>query len=178
MKTQILFVLFVFALFATPVSSQSKFGLGLVLGTKAAMDDDFEEKMNFGLNARADIALSDNFSLVPNATLFLPFKNEYSMFGADVETTTTLYQVSADVHYAFINDDYKVYGIAGADYNAISVKASASSGGNSASATESDGEFGFNLGIGAGSDSFFGELVYNTEMEQVEITIGVLFGGN
>ena len=162
MKKRILFIISVIALFSLSTTAQWRYGGGLTLGSKMGMDDDFSDKMGFGIHGRADYTINEKFSIAGGLTYFFPSAPS----GIDL----TYWKLAADAHYTFMKEDFSLYGLAGLGYNYAKVKWE---GFGSAD----DSEIGLDIGAGINFNKFFGEIAYNTAPEQIEITVGILFGG-
>ena len=165
MKKRILLVVAIMALFTLSSSAQWKFGGGLALGTKMGIDDDGSDKMGFGINGRADYSINEKFSVAGGLTYFFPSAPE----GMDL----TAWKLAADAHYKFMDENFSLYGIAGLGYNYAKSKIDIMG----YSAEADDSEIGLDIGAGINYNKFFGEIAYNTSFEQIEITVGILFGG-
>ncbi len=161
MKKSLLMILVLVVIGTTSAFSQWQFGGGLSLGTESSGDGG----LGFGLNARADYAIDEQWSIAPNFTLWFP-SSDYG--------SVTMWQLNADAHYVFAaTETMNFYGIGGLNYSYIKFKFDESDffGNDSID----DSEIGLNLGAGAKMDMFFGELKYDTAFEQIAITVGVLF---
>jgi opacity protein-like surface antigen len=162
MKKSFWMILVLVVIGTTSASAQWQFGGGLSLGTESSGEGD----LGFGINARADYAINEQWAIAPNFTLWFP-----SIEGGSV----TMWQLNADGHYNFAgNETMSFYGIGGLNYSYIKVKAD-SEGPFGIDWSYDDSEIGLNLGVGANMDMFFGELKYDTAFEQIAITVGVLF---
>jgi opacity protein-like surface antigen len=168
MKKSLLMIMILAVVGTTSAFSQWQFGGGLSLGTESSGDGE----LGFGINARADYAINEQWSVAPNFTFWFP-----SVEGASV----TMWQLNADAHYHFAsNETMGFYGIGGLNYSYIKWEydydgADYDIPGFSMSGSVDDNEIGLNLGVGANMDMFFGELKYDTAFEQIAITVGVLF---
>lgn len=159
-----LFIIAVCLIATTTAFSQVQFGLGVTAGTKAKINDSFEETANFGLNARILWDFSEKFSLTGGFSYFLPF----DVTALGVEVTTNVMVFNADLVYYFMNDNgVKVYGLGGLNY--VSVKAES----GDISATES--ETSWEAGGGVMFNKFFIEAKYDGNMEQIVATVGIYF---
>ncbi len=165
-----LLVLFaVMAMVATTGVAQFKYGGGLTLGTKMAIDES-GEKMGFGINIRGDYAFNDKLSLAPGFTFILPSSADVTVPGfGSWEAKFSAWQLNADVHYILTGDEsFSIYGLGGLVLKNGTAKVEGIS--------NSESEIGLNLGAGANfGGMFFGELKYDTTFEQIGITVGVLF---
>jgi hypothetical protein len=157
MKKSLWMILVLVVIGTTSASAQWQFGGGLSLGTEAGYDE-----LGFGINARADYSLNEQWSIAPNFTFWFP-----SVEGGSV----TMWQLNGDAHYNFAgNETMSFYGIGGLNYSYIKIEAD-----GAGNWSADDSEIGLNLGAGANMDMFFGELKYDTAFEQIAITVGVLF---
>ncbi len=161
------------AISSTSVAQGWKVGGGLTLGTAVGVDDDFSEKMGFGLNVRGDYTFNEKFSVAPGFTLFFP--------GGPDEVDISAWQINGDAHYSFLEEDaFSLYAIGGLNYSKRKWDYNQSYEDEdyafSASGSVSDSEIGLNLGAGINFGSmFYGELKYDTAFEQLGISVGVLF---
>ncbi len=164
MKKSLLMILVLVVIGTTSSFSQWQFGGGLSLGTEASGDGG----LGFGINARADYAIDEQWSIAPNFTLWFP-----SVEGGSV----TMWQLNADGHYGFAGTEtMNFYGIGGLNYSYMKWEFDgADFGVPGYSGSVDDSKIGLNLGVGANMDMFFGELKYDTAFEQIAITVGVLF---
>lgn len=148
----------------TTAFSQVQFGLGATAGSKAKINDTFEETLNFGVNARVLWDFSDAFALTGGFSYFLPF--DVTMLG--VEVTTNVMVFNADAVYYFMDEnDIKVYGLGGLNYAFIKAK--------SGNVSETDSDLGWEAGGGVMFSNFFIEAKYDGNMEQIVGTVGVYF---
>lgn len=164
MKRKLMLVVAILALVSSASFAQLKYGGGLSLGTKAAIDES-GEKMGIGINARVEYAFNEKWSIAPNFTYWFPSK----VGEGEYEVKLNVWQLNADVHYSFAGDEaLSFYGIGG--LNLTGAKATVF--GFSTSETN----IGLNLGAGALlNERFFGEAKFDTEMEQLALTVGILF---
>jgi hypothetical protein len=160
---------------AIPAMSQLKYGGGLSLGTKAAIGD-AGSKAGIGINGRVLYALNEQFTIAPNFTFWLPSSQKYSFWGDSYEIKWTVWQLNADVHYNFAEQEaFKFYGLGGLNITGWKLSYSGDYEGYFGSSSSST-EIGLNLGAGTiMNDQFFGELKFDTQMEQLAITVGILF---
>jgi opacity protein-like surface antigen len=159
MKKSALMILVLVVIGTTSAFSQWQFGGGLALGTKSSGDGD----PGFGINARADYAIDEQWAISPNFALWFPSVDGYSI---------TMWQLNADAHYIFSGDEsLNFYGIGGLNYSYWKFDFD----GGESFFDYDDNEIGLNLGVGANMNMFFGELKYDTAFEQIAITVGVLF---
>lgn len=157
-------VVAILALVSSASFAQLKYGGGLSVGTKAAIDES-GEKIGLGINARVEYAFNEQWSIAPNFTYWFPSK----IGSGEYEIKWSVWQLNADVHYTFAGDEaLSFYGLGG--LNLTGAKSTVF--GYSASVTE----IGLNLGAGGKlNERFFGELKYDTKLEQIALTVGVLF---
>lgn len=173
MKRKLMLMVAILALVSSASFAQLKYGGGLTLGTKSAIDDDGDAKMGFGINARVDYAINEKLSIVPGFTFYFPSSVE--AYGEELKVS--IWKLSADAHYTFAGDEsLGFYGIGGLNYTSGKFKYEGEMG--SWDTTES--EIGLDLGVGALLNGrFFGEIIFdtagNTDDGQLGITVGVLF---
>lgn len=113
--------------------------------------------MGIGINARVEYSLNEKFAIAPNFTYW---------FSGDI---LKVWQLNADVHYTFSGDEaLSFYGLGGLNITGVSIDSDYGGGSNT--------EIGLNLGAGAKlNQKFFGEVKFDTEMEQLALTVGILF---
>lgn len=163
MKKSLLLVLILAVVGTTSAFSQWQFGGGLSLGTESSGEGD----LGFGINARADYSLNEQWSIAPNFTFWFP-----SVEGASV----TMWQLNADGHYNFAsNETMSFYAIGGLNYSYWKFDFDGIDELFGFDFSYDDSEIGLNLGAGANMNMFFGEVKYDTAFEQIAITVGVLF---
>ena len=105
---------------------------GLVLGTKASVDDDGDSKMGLGINLGGEYFFTDAISIAPSYTLFFPTEI------GDNKITPSVFNL--DGRYYFGAGDLSLYGTAGLAIQ--SVKFKYEGGSDTGNATT------FNLGAG------------------------------
>lgn len=144
--------------------SQVQFGVGVTAGTKAKINDSFEETVNFGANARVLWEFSESFALTGGFSYFLPF--DVTSFG--VEVTTNVMVLNADaVYYLMDENDIKVYGLGGLNYTSVKAK--------SGSVSNTESEVSWEAGGGVLFSNFFIEAKYDGNLEQIVGTVGIYF---
>lgn len=171
MKKVLFLVVVASVLVVTSASAQFKFGGGLSLNSKAALNNNFEETVGFGLNLRASYFFS-NFGVTLGNTAYLPSKQSADIMGVTMDTSVFIDQINAGFLYKFYNaNDFSLYGLAGPVLSIGSAKASALD----ESATESKTEMGVELGLGTNYKKLFGELKYESATKGIIFMIGVNF---
>jgi opacity protein-like surface antigen len=184
MKKVLFFVAVMLLSISTASVAQFKIGGGVTAGSKISIDDDFSEKMGFGINVRGEFSLMDKLALTPGFTYFFPSSPD----GFDL----SMWQLNADVHYTLVGagTPVSVYALGGLNYT--SVKSEFNMGDafgdafgdlgdafdvtiEGANSDETDSELGINLGAGVSFSKFYGEVKYDTAFEQVAISVGILF---
>jgi len=167
---KILFLLFVVATFSVQ-AQEFHFGGGLALGTKSGINLDSEDGIGigFGINAFTEYSFTEKISVNGGFTYFIPSKADIMM---GLEMKLTAYQIVADAHYNFLEGDFGLYGLAGLNFSSAGVTVSDDKG---KSESTSDSKVGLDLGVGAAYNVLFGELKYDTAMEQIQFTVGVKF---
>ncbi|WP_456459341.1 outer membrane beta-barrel protein [Reichenbachiella sp.] len=165
MKTKLLALALVglFSINSAIAQEQGDFraGLGIVLGTKAGVDDDGSSKMGFGLSPSIEYLITDVISGAASYDWY--FKSDVG--GTDVSISS----FNIEGRYYFMTDDTQVYGVAGLGI----VKAKIGD--------FSDSETGLNIGAGANfplSDVLGAnaELKYQTAGDgQLAIKAGVFY---
>lgn len=156
-------------------------GLGLSMGTKAALDSDTgESKLGFGITVGGDYFITDAIVIAPNFTFF--FKSSVQITGFDFSQKVS--NLDIDGKYYFLNDAVGVYGLFGLSLGFSTVEGVIDlSGFQPIPFDESDSMFGVNIGGGADyylSDKVFlnAQLKWNTPLEQLAINIGAGFNIN
>jgi len=152
-KVLFLFFVSVFVLVGSS-NAQFKFGAGLALNSKAAINDNLEETVGFGLNLRGTYLINNlGFSL--GNTAYLPSKVSMNLVGEAMEMSFFLDQINLDVMYKFLNsNDFSLYGLAGPVLSIANAKATISG----ESVTENESKVGVELGLGTNYKKLFGEL--------------------
>ncbi|SFF07938.1 outer membrane beta-barrel protein [Thermophagus xiamenensis] len=149
----------------TAVSAQLRLGGGLTMGTQAGFDED-GEKVGIGLTVKGVYPINEKWSVSPDFTYYFPTGGDYF----DVN----IWQLNANAHYHFYEmTDMGLYALGGLNYSHMKWEYDDGSGFDFPD--DSDGEIGINLGIGANVSRFFGELKYDTTLEQLALTVGILF---
>lgn len=145
--------------------AQISAGGGLAFGTEAE---------TVGINLRGQYSVTENIDAVAGFTFFFPKTTKQSFFTTSIETKTSMWSLDFDGHYNFaINDQFKVYPLAGLNITGVSVDVNGTK--------NSDTEAGLNIGAGATygfSDQLkaFAETKYTIgNFDQAVITLGVLF---
>ncbi|MFW6202912.1 MAG: outer membrane beta-barrel protein [Marinilabilia sp.] len=160
------FMFFVLAmLLAVSASAQFKVGGGLTIGTESAVDDG-GEKMGIGLTLKGVYSLNEEWAISPDFTYYFPSGGDNFDFN--------LWQINANAHYFFHDlESMRLYGLAGLNYSSWKWSFDGDEyidwGGSD------DSEIGLNLGIGALMDQFYGELKYDTALEQIALSAGIMF---
>ncbi|MCT4646102.1 MAG: porin family protein [Carboxylicivirga sp.] len=182
MKKFLMVVAF-FAALSMSSFAQVKFGGGLTMGSKMGINDSFNEKAGFGINARVLFDINEQFKIAPGLTYFFP--------GAPDGIDLSAWQLNADAHYHFYStESISLYGIGGLNYSYTKTKFDAqelvddlfgegagSLLGANGSAEESDGEIGVDIGAGISFNQFYGEVKYDSAFEgQIALSFGILFG--
>jgi opacity protein-like surface antigen len=145
-------------------SKEFRFGAGLVAGSELSIDDDGSQGFGLGLNLKGEYLIDENFSAVGGFTYYFP--------SVPNSIDLTLWQLCADMHYNFVsNNEIKLYGIGGLNYSYVDAEMKSSS----LQIQADDSEVGLNLGAGVTISHFFGELKYDTAMEQFQFTFGLNF---
>lgn len=182
-------VLFIFliGLLTTTVSAQFKFGGGVTMGSKTGIDDDGSEKMGFGVNVRGEFSLLNKLAITPGFTYFFPSAPD----GYDL----SIWQANADVHYTLVGSPgpVRLYALGGLNYTQVKTEIDL---GDTDSYEDTMGEFadffgdafsevanyddtdtdlGVNVGAGVALSKLYGEVKYDTALEQVALSVGILF---
>jgi len=145
--------------------AQISAGGGLAFGTEAE---------TVGINLRGQYGITESIDGVVGFTFFFPKTDKQRLFTSTIETKTSMWSIDFDGHYNFaINDQFKVYPLAGLNITGASVEINGSK--------SSDTEAGLNIGAGATygfSDQLkaFAETKYTIgNYDQAVITLGVLY---
>ena len=166
------FMLFGFSAIAQ-TQGEIRAGLGLALGTEAAIDDDGSSKIGLGINIGGEYLVTDVIGVAPSYTTFF----ESSVGTGTSEISVKLSSFNIDGRYYFLTDDLQVYGLFG-----ISIASSKTTtpvifgfGGEF-----SDSETGINIGGGVNlpfGDNLLGnaQAKYNTPLEQLVLQFGVSY---
>src|SRR5690606_29689295 len=94
------------------------------------------KSLGFGVNA--EFPIMENLTIAPNFTFYLPKED------SDI-IKTTIFEVSANANYYFVNDDsFGIYGLAGLNYTSVKVKVE-DLGFGFGEASSSDGKIGLNI---------------------------------
>lgn len=183
---KVVLLLFV-VLLTTTVSAQFKVGGGVTIGPEIGLDDDYSEKMGFGINVRGEFSLMDKLALTPGFTYFFPSAPD----GIDY----SIWQLNADVHYtlAGAGTPVSVYLLGGLNYTSVKFESEAVNSfedaldeyeeyfGDAMDITidggddDPDNEIGINGGAGVSFSKFYGEVKYDTALEQIGLSVGIMF---
>lgn len=141
------------------------FGGGVVLGNKVGVDTDYDDKAGMGINLRTKVEVMNKVALCAGVNYFFP--------GTPSHYDLDLWQLNLNGHYNFANTMlFKIYGIAGLNYSYS--KADFKIG--NLQRDVDDSKIGLNLGAGLKLPlGVFGEAKYDTSMEQVLLTVGIVF---
>ncbi len=149
-------------------NAQFKLGFTATAGTDLSIDDNGDEGIAFGVGVKGVYDITSSFSIAPGFTYFFPSMPD--------DLDMNLYVVDLDAHYNLVaNDNFKIYALGGLNYSIVDVSADVD-GFGSVSASES--ELGANFGVGirsGGKLQFFGDVKYNTALENINATVGLLF---
>jgi len=164
-----LLIVAVFLIAGSTAFSQVQFGVGGMAGTKAGMNDNFEQTLNFGPHVRALFNVGDKFGVTAGFSYYLPVK--YSGFGAEV--TMNYMAFNADALYYILNDDdFKVYALGGVNYGMIKLKF-ADMGADDGNGTANHTDFEVGGGIQVGK--IFAEVKYDNSNEHFQAFLGIYF---
>lgn len=136
-------LLFLGLILAISVNAFSQFqfkgiGAGLALGSKAAISDDGDEAMGFGININALAQIVEDIDAEASISYYFPSE---PVDGLKFQVTT----ISLNGHYNFIAEkNMTVYGLAGLNYSIAKVEMEFFG----ASVSDDKSEIGLNIGAG------------------------------
>ena len=162
---KLMFLFITLFLMGSSAFAQIEYGGGITLGSEMGIDDDGSEKMGIGINLRGSYSLLDKLAASAGFTYFFPSTPS----GMD----WTVWQINADAHYTFVGAGVaNIYALGGLNYTHSKVEIDA----GLFTGESDDGEVGLDLGIGGKIDiGGFGEIKYDTALEQIAITVGFMF---
>ena len=159
---------------------QIRGGVGLALGTQAAISDTGSEKLGFGFTLGGDYFVTDAISIAPSYTFF--FKSKVD-FGGGNEISIKASSFDVDGQYYFLKNGVNLYGLFGMSIGFAKATSVFDFGFGPTEISANDNQFGVNIGAGVDfylSDKAFlnGQLKYNTPLSQLAINLGVGFNIN
>lgn len=159
---------------------QIRLTAGLALGSKAAIDDDGDEKLGAGINIGGEYFFTDAISAAPSYTYF--FK---STVGEDPnEFSYRISSLNLDGRYYFLTEGVQVYGMAGLAFLSLQAESTTDFFGTPITVEVDDNETGLNIGGGVvlplgESVGLNGQIKYQTPGDgQLVLNAGVVFSLN
>ena len=149
---------------------------GLALGTESGLNNNGNRTAGLGVNIGAEYFVTEQISVAPNYTLFVPSK----FTAPGIESTLRLSSLNIDGRYNFVLEGFEVYGMAGIAIAFARATFKSSSVLLPINQTTSDSDVGLNIGVGLNypiSDELRANVQakYHTAFEMAVINIGVAY---
>ncbi|HEY9125260.1 MAG TPA: outer membrane beta-barrel protein [Bacteroidales bacterium] len=146
-------------------------GAGLALGSKAAISDEGDDKMGFGININALAQIVEKIDAEVSLSYYFPSE---PVDGIKFQLTT----ISLNGHYNFIAEkNMTVYGLAGLNYSIGKVEMERFG----TSISDDESEIGLNLGAGGAfgitdNIDLTGQVGYTFgDADQLFLNVGVMY---